>query len=166
MAGQAGVEALQSARLLRVQRARELRARTEAAQAAAAREAARQALDAAVLRRHDAIRAVTLSARGRWDAALGTRLPASSLAMLRDTEAAERDGVRRLDDVAAEAEQALAEASRRAELAAAAATAQAAAGVRRERLAGRCAARLQRDLLRVEEAAAEDDLAGGEASKP
>lgn len=119
-----------------------------------------------MLRRHDATRAVARSARGRWDAALGSRLSAASLAMLRDAEAAERDGVRRLDDAAAEAEQALEQASRHAELAAATAQAAAGAGARREQLASRCAASLQRTLLRVEEAALEDDLAGRGASEP
>jgi len=166
VAGQAGIEAVQSARLLRIQQAREQRARTEAADAAAAREGAQQALDAAVRRRHDAAQAVTGSARGRWDAVVGLQLSSTLLTMLRDAEAAERDEVRRLGEAVTEAEQLLVWASRHAAAAAGAAMVQATSKARREQLANRCAARLQRSLLRAEEATSEDDLAGKGVNRP
>lgn len=114
----------------------------------------------AVLRRRDTAQVVARVARGRWDAALGLLLSAASLAVLREAEAVEQDGLRRLDEAASAAEQLLAGASQHADAAAAAAMVQATLGVRREQLANRCAARLRRGLLRVEEAASEDDLAG------
>lgn len=151
---------VQSARLLRIQRAREARARVEAATAAAAREAAAQALEAAAARRCDAERAAEQAARGRWDATHGTLLSAASLAALRQAEAADRDLIHQADRDATVAERAAAAASRAAEAAAAAVVAHTLMGLRRERLATGCAARLRRRLLREEEAMLEHDDAG------
>lgn len=149
---------VQSARLLRIQRAREARARVEAATAAAAREAAAQALEAAAARRCDAEREAGQAARGRWNATHGTLLSAASLAALRQAEAADREAIHRADRDAAAAGRAAA-ASRVAEAAAAAAVAHTLVGLRRERLATGCAARLRR-LLREEEAMLEHDDVG------
>lgn len=128
----------------------------EAATAAATREVAGQALETALARRREAEQAVGQAARGRWDTAHGMLLTAASLAAVREAEASDRGVIEQADRDAAAAERALVAASRVAEAAAAAMVTQAVVGLRRERLAAECAARLRRRLLRDEEAVLDD----------
>lgn len=158
MAVAAALAAVQSARLLRLQRLREQRLRSEAAQAVAARGTAEAVLCAATLHGRKAAAVAEASARRRWDDAQGRALPPAALHALRDRERDGHEEVRRRQELVAAATREHAAATLRAQAAQAALAACTTLTARRERLAGDCDARLQRHLGLRAEAAAEDDL--------
>ncbi len=158
MAVAAPLAAAQSARLLRLQRLREQRVRSDAAQAAAARETTAAALHATVLRAQEAASATQAATRRRWDAARGAALRHATLHALRDAEHDGQEAIRRHRERVAEATRAHEDATRHARDAQAALAACTTLTARRERLAGDCDARLQRELRARADATAEDDL--------